>query len=231
MDKSINILLAEDDSNLAFVIKDNLEMNGYNVTHSLDGQDALDTYPRHKFHLCLLDVMLPRLDGFELANKIREMSAEVPILFLTARSMTEDRLEGFRQGGDDYITKPFSMEELLMRINVFLRRSSAKGQEVDSYQLSDYYFDYTSLKLTSLNSERSLTLKEAKILRLFCEHQNEVLKREFILKEVWGEDDYFLGRSLDVFISKLRKYLKSDPNIEITNYHGIGFRFSTTKTS
>ncbi|MDH5367224.1 MAG: response regulator transcription factor [Cyclobacteriaceae bacterium] len=226
MIKSINILLAEDDKNLGFVIKDNLVHEGFNVTLCEDGLQAHSAFKRESFSLCVLDVMLPKMDGFKLAEQIRKTDKNIPILFLTAKSMVEDKLEGFKKGGDDYITKPFNMEELIYRINVFLKRtSSTKGDKL-SYKIGNYTFDYNNLTLTVNFSTQKLTQKEADVLQLFCDHQGEVLKREYILKQIWGSDDYFLGRSLDVFISKIRKYLKKDRSINIINYHGIGFKFT-----
>ncbi|MDH5475935.1 MAG: response regulator transcription factor [Cyclobacteriaceae bacterium] len=225
MISTINILLAEDDENLGFVVKDNLIQEGFIVTLCKNGVQALDAYNKGTFSLCILDVMLPKMDGFELASKIRSLDKHIPIIFLTAKSMIEDKLEGFKKGGDDYITKPFSMEELIYRINVFLKRASTINDEGIIHKIGAYIFDYNNLTLSINSTVVKLTQKEAEVLQLFCIHQGEVLKREFILKQVWGSDDYFLGRSMDVFISKIRKYLKKDPSIHITNYHGIGFKF------
>ena len=221
----IRILLVEDDPNLGFVVKDNLQMEGYDVTLCLNGEQAIDAFKSEHYHLCILDVMLPKIDGFELAQTIRSQNKAVPIIFLTAKSMIEDKLQGFKRGGDDYLTKPFSMEELIYRVQVFLKRSVNSDQSKTSYEIGAYTFDFDNLTLTKDLKEQSLTQKEASVLQLFCNHEGEVLKREFILKEIWGSDDYFLGRSMDVFISKLRKYLKEDPTIQIINYHGIGFKF------
>ena len=222
------ILLVEDDKTLNFIIRDNLEEAGYDVTATEDGQSALDIFNKKQFDLCLLDVMLPKLDGFSLARKIREKNQSVPIIFLTAKQMTEDKITGFNTGGDDYVTKPFSMEELLLRIKVFLRRSHNGDVEPDELNCKLGHFDFLfdNLSLQHGDEKRTLTYKEAELLRYFCEHSNTVLSRSEILKNVWGSDDYYLGRSLDVFISRLRKYLKSDPNIKIINLHGIGFRFN-----
>jgi DNA-binding response OmpR family regulator len=217
------ILLVEDDSSLGFVIKDNLGMKGYAVTLCTDGDSGLEAFQKEEFDLCIFDVMLPKKDGFALALKVRERNERIPILFVTAKSMLEDKVAGFTAGGDDYITKPFSMEELTLRIEVFLRRSN--GQPAASlYKLGNYEFDPLNLRLTHPNGEKMLTQKEADVLKLLCLNKTRVLKREEILKAVWGDDDYFLGRSLDVFISKLRKYLKDDDTVEIVNYHGVGFK-------
>ncbi|HNP18423.1 MAG TPA: response regulator transcription factor [Fulvivirga sp.] len=218
-----SILLAEDDESLSFVIKDNLMLQGYEVTLCANGTAALEAFKSGKFDLCLLDVMLPKMDGFDLAEKIRTTNKSIPILFLTAKAMQEDRLEGFKRGGDDYITKPFSMEELIFRIEVFLKRAGAKLVNEKLFDIGKFRFDYTALSLTIGDEKKHLTQKEADILRFFCVHKNQVVKREDILNEVWGDDDYFLGRSLDVFISKLRKYLAADEQLKIFNRHGVGF--------
>ena len=221
------ILLVEDDQNLGFVIEDNLSLSGYSVTRCYNGEEGLRACRGSKFDLCILDVMLPKKDGFTLAREIRAFDQEIPILFLTAKSMQEDKLEGFRTGADDYITKPFSMDELMYRMQVFLKRAgSVPGKSMsNTYELGLYVFDYGNLTLTSGGFHKGLTQKEADVLRYFCNNKDVVVRREDILKEVWGDDDYFLGRSMDVFISKLRKYLKQDPAIEIINYHGVGFKF------
>jgi len=223
------ILLVEDDQTLNFIIRDNLEQSGYLVTAAADGDAGLKAFKSGKFSLCLLDVMLPKKDGFELAKEIRVLDDHVPIIFLTARSMTEDRITGLTIGGDDYITKPFSMEELLLKIRIFLKRSlnivdSSPDQVFFKVGKFNFYFD--SLVLDDQVERKTLTYKEAELLRYFCENPNKVLSRSDILKQVWGSDDYYLGRSLDVFISRLRKYLSSDDDIKILNLHGIGFRFN-----
>lgn len=223
------ILLVEDDQTLNFIIKDNLEQNGYVVTSATDGEAALKCFKSEKFSLCLLDVMLPKKDGFTLAKEIREIDDHVPIIFLTARSMTEDRITGLTIGGDDYMTKPFSMEELLLKIRIFLKRSlniSDVGTEQNFYKVGIFNFYFDSLILDVNGERKTLTYKEAELLRYFCDNPNKVLSRSDILIQVWGSDDYYLGRSLDVFISRLRKYLSSDENIKILNLHGIGFRFN-----
>ncbi|HZL09790.1 MAG TPA: response regulator transcription factor [Prolixibacteraceae bacterium] len=227
------ILLVEDDQTLNFIIKDNLEQNGYEVTSVEDGELAIKAFQSGKFSLCLLDVMLPKKDGFTLAKEIREIDDHVPIIFLTARSMTEDRITGLTIGGDDYMTKPFSMEELLLKIRIFLKRTlTTTDAPVDQnyYKLGHFNFYFDSLILDSNGDRKTLTYKEAELLRYFCDNPNKVLSRSDILKQVWGSDDYYLGRSLDVFISRLRKYLSSDENIKILNLHGIGFRFNASIT-
>ncbi len=223
------ILLVEDDKTLNFIIRDNLEEAGYVVTSVEDGEKAFQSFQKNEFDLCLFDVMLPKLDGFSLAKKVRENNQAIPILFLTAKSMTEDKINGFELGGDDYITKPFSMDELLMRIRVFLKRSLGSDEsnpEITNCQVGDFDFYFDNLTLQHKDDKRILTYKEAELLKYFCEHPNTVLSRSEILKNVWGSDDYYLGRSLDVFISRLRKYLKADSSIKIINLHGIGFRFN-----
>jgi len=223
---SANILLVEDDPGLGFVIKDNLTHQNYNVTLCTDGDQAQRQFETNKYDLCILDVMLPKKDGFSLAHAIREKNQDIPIIFVTAKSMLEDKITGFQSGGDDYIVKPFSMEELRCRIEVFLRRSN--GLHEKTYSIGEYLFDCQQLLLIHHQGEKTLTQKEAEVLKLLCANRNKVLKREEILKLIWGDDDYFMGRSLDVFISRLRKYLKQDSNIQITNYHGVGFRLEVS---
>ncbi|MBY0434173.1 MAG: response regulator transcription factor [Cyclobacteriaceae bacterium] len=218
------ILLVEDDPGLGFVIKDNLVNKGYEVTLCTDGEAGQQSFQQHAFDLCILDVMMPKKDGFTLAQFIRQKNQHVPILFVTAKSMLEDKIAGFTSGGDDYIVKPFSMEELYLRMDVFLRRSVTKVSDDVLFDVGSYKFDCQNLTLRHATGPKVLTQKEAQVLKLLCSNKDRVLKREEILREVWGNDDYFLGRSMDVFISKLRKYLKEDPAVEITNYHGVGFR-------
>ncbi|HEY0652515.1 MAG TPA: response regulator transcription factor [Chryseosolibacter sp.] len=220
------ILLVEDDPSLGFVIQDNLQLKGFDVTLCKDGEEGESTFHNHPFDICILDVMLPKKDGFTIAKSIRAKDKLVPILFLTAKSMMEDKLAGFQTGADDYITKPFSLDELICRIDVFLRRSAntSEGNGKQVYTVGGFAFDPMNLTLKNSTTEKTLTQKEAEVLKLLYQNRDRVLKREEILKEVWGDDDYFMGRSMDVFISKLRKYLKEDPSIQIVNYHGVGFR-------
>ncbi len=231
--EEIKILLVEDDDALRFIVKDNLEQYSYIVEVAEDGEIALELFKKHSFDLILLDVMLPKIDGFQVAQTIRKTNDHVPIIFLTARSMTEDRITGLTLGGDDYIPKPFSMEELLLKIKIFLKRSGSQPTEKNkgSKSISIGNFDFFPDDLTlSINGvQRSLTLKESELIKYFATNSNKVLSRNEILENIWGSDDYFLGRSLDVFISRLRKYFSDDPNIKITNLHGIGFRFSVKK--
>ncbi|MEO0552953.1 MAG: response regulator transcription factor [Bacteroidota bacterium] len=218
-----SILLVEDDQNLGFVVKDNLELRGFHVDWARNGEEGLSAYKNKPYNICLFDVMLPQKDGFSLATEIRGLDRQIPILFVTAKGMQEDRIEGFKVGGDDYITKPFSMEELVYRIEVFLKRTSQERQP-SRYQLGKFTFDYENLLLIKEEFKQNLTQKEADVLKYFADHTGQVVKRESILKAIWGEDDYFMGRSLDVFISKLRSYLKPDSAIEIANLHGVGFK-------
>ena len=219
------ILYVEDDETLNFITRDHLEMQGYEVHQCADGASALEVFKGQTFDICVLDVMLPEMDGFELAREIRKRDSEVPIIFLTAKSMKEDRIEGLKLGADDYVTKPFSMEELLLRIEVFLRRNKiTSNDDSEIYRIGTFEFDYNNLTLTRGDNTDTLTQREADLLRYFARTPNQVLKRSDILLSVWGEDDYFLGRSLDVFVSRLRKYLKADPDIRLENVHGVGFK-------
>jgi DNA-binding response OmpR family regulator len=224
----VKVLLAEDDLSLGYVIKDNLADAGYEVVLCPDGQSAIDKFDKDEFHICLLDVMMPNKDGFAVAKKIRQHSDMVPIIFLTARSMEEDKIKGFQSGADDYLTKPFSIQELLMRMEVFLRRTrKMHSDRAISFTIGNLQFSYTDLKLTIDKDVFNLTQKEADLLKFLCEHANRILKREEVLLNVWGKDDYFLGRSMDVFITKLRKYFKADPEVNLETIHGVGFRFNT----
>jgi len=219
------VLLAEDDMSLSFVIKDNLQDAGYEVTHCTDGEAAWQKFQKKDFDICLLDINMPVRDGFSLAKKIRQQSDVIPIIFLTAKSLEEDKLKGFETGADDYITKPFSMKELIMRMDVFLRRTKKlQSDAVEEYKLGELRFAYNELKIYSEKETTSLTQREADLLKFFVLHINKILKREELLLNVWGKDDYFLGRSMDVFITKLRKYLKPDPKVALETIHGVGFR-------
>jgi len=219
------ILLVEDDPNLGFIVQDRLKRDGFDVALGRTGKEGLKMYNNGSFDLCLLDVMLPEKDGFSLAEDIRKVNEDTPIIFLTARDMIEDKAKGYSSGGDDYLTKPFSHEELVLRINALLKRANKnQAPREKGFQLADLYFDPIAHTLTGPNSAQRLTKKEAHVLKLLCEHREKVLERDLILNLVWGKDDYFTGRSLDVFISKLRKYLKSDSRIAISNIHGVGFK-------
>lgn len=226
---TINILLVEDDPNLLMVLQDYLELMMYQVIAAKDGVKGLAAFKKNEIHLCILDVMLPKLDGFSLSAKIRKANPTIPIIFLTAKSLKEDRLKGFELGCDDYITKPFNTEELNLRIKAIMRRCSNLGffhQEKQSgiYEIGTFTLDVDNQVLHSGFGDQTLTRKEAALLALLCEHKNQLLTRNEAQEKVWGESDYFIGRSMDVFIVKLRKYLKEDPNVSITNVHGVGFK-------
>lgn len=222
------LLLVEDDKNLGKVVRDYLKLNKFDVHLAEDGEKGLEMFKEGGFDICLLDVMLPKMDGFTLAKQLRKLDHEVPIIFLTAKTMDEDKLEGFQTGADDYVTKPFNIEELVLRIKVFLRRSKAvNAEETIRFQIGKYWFDYKNLSLELNGVHKGLTQREADILHYLCLNKGNIVRREDILLKIWQKDDYFAGRSLDVFLSKLRKYLKDDPGVEIQNYHSVGFRLVT----
>ena len=223
----VKILLVEDDLNLGLIISDHLKSDGYAVSLCNNGVEAMQRFNEDKFHLCIFDVMLPRKDGFTLTRDIRKMNSEIPILFLSARGMTEDKVEGFNAGGDDYLSKPFSIEELQLRIKALLKRVNIKVDEKEqtNYLLGIFVFDTENQTLVSNDQIKTLTKKEVQILKILFKYKNQVVSREVILNAVWGQNDYFIGRSLDVFITKLRKYLREDPKILISNIHGVGFKF------
>jgi DNA-binding response OmpR family regulator len=210
------------------MISDQLKSDGYAVTLCSDGAEAYKKFNDEKFHLCIFDVMMPKKDGFTLAKDIRKLDTEVPILFLTAKSMTEDKVLGFKSGGDDYLTKPFSIEELQVRLTSLLKRVNIQSEEeeVKIISIGSYSFDLENFILKHANFEKTLTKKEAQILKVLYKFMNQVVERDVVLNAVWGQDDYFVGRSLDVFITKLRKYFSEDEGILITNIHGIGFKLS-----
>ena len=221
------ILLVEDDHNLGLLLQETLGLQGFNVMLCRDGEEASRVFLNNTFDLCLIDVMLPRKDGFALARDIRRIHPDVPIVFLTARSLQEDRIEGFRIGGDDYVTKPFSLEELVLRVRAVLRRSKAGERNVSErrrFSLGRYSFDYEGQTLSIRSRTRKLTTKEAELLRLLCINANNVLERSLALQFIWGSDSVFNARSMDVFISKLRKYLSEDAALEILNVHGRGYK-------
>lgn len=224
MSKS-KILYAEDDETIAFLTQDSLEPQ-YQVVYCSNGEEALQAFKNEKFDICLFDIMMPKMDGFELASEIRKLNAEIPILFISAKTLKEDRIKGLKIGADDYLIKPFSIEELMLKIEIFLKRSQKKtAPENLIYKIGNSQFDTNNYTVTSQNNTVSLTQREAELLNYFFEHKNTVLKREEILKALWGEDDYFMGRSLDVFISRLRKIFAEDDAVKIENLHGIGFKF------
>jgi len=225
----VKILYAEDDETLAFLTKDNLEQNNYQVTHCADGAACLARFKKEKFDICILDIMLPKIDGFELTSLLREMDPEVPIVFLSAKTLKEDRIKGLKLGADDYLVKPFSVEELILKVEVFLnRRKKTTTLAAKTYQVGRLTFDVQNYALTGDKKVLTLTERESELLGYFIEHKEKVLKREQILKAVWGNDDYFMGRSLDVFVSRLRKIL-SGQGISIQNIHGVGFKYSESK--
>lgn len=221
-----HILYVEDDESLAFVTRDNLELQGYQVTHIADGRKALREATRKVFDLMILDVMLPGVDGYTIAAEVRKVDTDIPILFLTAKSLKDDRIHGLTIGADDYITKPYSMEELVLRVEVFLKRKKLfkPREEPTIYTIGELVLDYPNLTLSRGETHSTMTQREADLLRHFIQHQGQVLKRADILKAIWGENDYFLGRSLDVFVSRLRKHLALDPALAIENIHGVGFK-------
>lgn len=234
--KNITILLAEDDTNLSTVLVDYLDMLGYNVILCKDGKEALVEFQKSHFDLCIFDVMMPKKDGFALAEEIRKENDEIPIIFLTAKSLKEDRVKGFTIGCDDYIIKPFSTEELSLRIQAILkrcviRRSVGMDKVTGQHQLGKFVFDPINMTLKSDKGEKRLTRKESALLKLLIEHRNQIMPRETALKKIWGGNDYFIGRSMDVFIAKLRSYLKDDPNITIINIHGTGFKFEISENT
>jgi two-component system OmpR family response regulator len=227
------ILLVEDDPNLSLVLQDYLEMMNYDITLCRNGKEGLQVFRTREFNLCILDIMMPVMDGFTLAEEIKKINAAVPIVFLTAKSLKEDRIRGFHLGCDDYIIKPFSTEELSLRIQAILKRcmlQTSGKEEEPLFEIGRYIFDYKNMILLLDGEERVLTRKENALLKLLYENRNHLLTREIALKSVWGNDDYFIGRSMDVFIAKLRKYLKDDPSISITNIHGTGFKLEMKST-
>lgn len=227
--KTPKVLLVEDDTSLGFIVSDQLKSQGYEVTLCSDGLEGFKRFNEDVFHLCVLDVMMPKKDGFTLAEDIRKMNAEIPILFLSAKSMTEDKVRGFDSGGDDYLTKPFSSEEFIVRVKALLKRVHIieDKAEIKELKIGSYTFDTANFILSHPEFEKKLTKKEAQILKMLCKFENKVLPREIVLNGVWGQDDYFVGRSLDVFITKLRKHLSKDESVKIENVHGIGFKLVT----
>lgn len=224
MEQQIKVLLTEDDKNLGTILKAYLEAKGFPTTLCTDGQEGLDKFKRDDFQFCILDVMMPVMDGFALAAEIRKLDKKVPLLFLTAKAMQDDKIQGFELGADDYLTKPFSMEELLLRMKAILRRSAEDTVRPTNFKVGSFSFDYNRQMLTKNGEENKLTSKEAELLRLLCENMNKVLDRSVALNKIWYDDSYFNARSMDVYITKLRKYFKSDPQIELMNVHGVGFK-------
>ena len=224
--KKPKILLCEDDQNLGTVLKNYLELNDYEVTLERDGRLGLAAFQREKFDICLLDVMMPNMDGFTLAEEIRDVDPDIPLFFLSAKTMKEDVIQGYKLGADDYITKPFDSEVLLHKIKAILKRNEELHREEANaeYDLGKYHFNPRLRQLTADKQTQTLSPKENELLKMLCEYKNDLLPRDAALKKIWGSDTYFNGRSMDVYIAKLRKYLKDDENIEIVNIHGNGFR-------
>ena len=228
MDEKIKILLAEDDTNLGMLLKEYLRAKGFETVLCEDGEIAYERFLNEPFDICIFDVMMPKKDGFTLAKEIRQINSEIPIIFLTAKSMKEDVLEGFKLGADDYMSKPFSMEELLLRIEAILRRVKGKKmKDIPFYKLGNFLFDTQKQTLAIGDKVTKLTTKECELLSLLCAHANEILERNYALKTIWVDDNYFNARSMDVYITKLRKLLKDDPGIEIINIHGKGYKLIT----
>ena len=228
----IRVLLAEDDRNLGNILKNYLDAKGFSTTLCVNGEETIETFARMDFDFCILDIMMPIKDGFTVAREIRIANSKVPILFLTAKTLQEDKLKGFEAGADDYITKPFSMEELLLRMQAILRRTEepVKSNEQENiFNIGQYVFDFNRQLLTIRGKELKLTSKEASLLRLLCANTNQVLERSVALNKIWQDDSYFNARSMDVYIVKLRKYLKEDPSVELINVHGIGFKLVMNK--
>ena len=231
MNKEINILYTEDDETLAFLTVDNLEQQNYKISHFTDGLNALQAFKNSAFDICILDIMMPKMDGFELAKAIRDLNSDIPIIFLSAKTLKEDRIKGLKLGADDYLVKPFSIEELQLKIEIFLKRSiNNSSKKPNVFMLGNYFFDTLNYTIYNNNEKIKITERESELLKFLVQNKNEVLKRETILTAIWGENDYFMGRSLDVFISRLRKILLNEKNITIENLHGIGFRFNIKAT-
>ena len=222
-----NIFLVEDDHNFGSVLKAYLELNDFNVEWIDDGKDALKEFSRGDYDICILDVMLPNIDGFTIAQGIKKINPDVPFIFLTAKTLKEDILKGYSSGADDYVTKPFDSEVLICKVEAILARSGSKTQSIaenDTYELGEYHFNHNLREIKHHGSTQKLSPKESELLHLLCRHKNNVLPRELALRTIWGEESYFTTRSMDVFITRLRKYLKQDSSIQILNIHGNGFR-------
>ena len=220
------ILVVEDDKNMGYLLTENLKVSGFDPTLCINGQEGIDVFDKETFDLCLLDVMLPRKDGFTLALEIRKSNEQIPIIFLTAKSLDEDKIAGFKSGCDDYVTKPFNIEELVLRIRAILKRNTTDKPSATSETLAfgRYVLNYFERKLIHESSEIQVSTKEADLLRILVIHKNEVIPRNIILKEVWGVDDYYVSKSLDVYLNKIRKHFHGDPKIEIMNIHGYGYK-------
>ena len=225
MENKLHILLCEDEESLGMLVREYLQAKGYDAELYLDGEAGYKAFVKGEYDMCLLDVMMPKMDGFALARELRMINAEVPIMFLTAKNLKDDILEGFKLGADDYLTKPFSMDELVYRMEAILRRVKARNKQMAvRYQLGRFVFDTQRQLLTIGEKSTKLTTKESELLTMLCTHMNDVLERDLALKTIWIDDNYFNARSMDVYITKLRKHLKDDPNVEINNVHGKGYR-------
>lgn len=225
MENKLHILLCEDEESLGMLVREYLQAKGYDAELYLDGEAGYKAFVKGEYDMCLLDVMMPKMDGFTLARELRMINAEVPIMFLTAKNLKDDILEGFKLGADDYLTKPFSMDELVYRMEAILRRVKARNKQMAvRYQLGRFVFDTQRQLLTIGEKSTKLTTKESELLTMLCTHMNDVLERDLALKTIWIDDNYFNARSMDVYITKLRKHLKDDPNVEIYNVHGKGYR-------
>ncbi|MBO6078082.1 MAG: response regulator transcription factor [Bacteroidaceae bacterium] len=225
MEDKLNILLCEDDENLGMLLREYLQAKGYNAELCPDGEAGYKAFIKTRYDICVFDVMMPKKDGFTLAKEVRAINSDVPIMFLTAKNLKDDIFEGFKIGADDYITKPFSMEELTLRMEAILRRvNGKKNREVTVYQIGKFTFDAKKQILSIGEKSTKLTTKESELLNLLCAHQNEILQRDFALKSIWIDDNYFNARSMDVYITKLRKHLKDDDSVEIINIHGKGYK-------
>jgi DNA-binding response OmpR family regulator len=221
----MNILLAEDDEDLRSILSQYLEINGFSILQAENGQAGLEIFKKEHVDVCILDIMMPFVDGFELARLIRKSDPEIPVIFLTARNQKADKIKGLKLGADDYLTKPFEVEELILRIRNILRRSGRV--EAQASGIGGFEFRFDELTLSGFNRQHQMTLKEAEFLKYLIEHKNQVIKRERILEDLWGENDYFLGRSMDVFVTRLRKYLKPDPSISLDTIRGVGIILRT----
>ncbi len=229
MKRKTQILLVEDDLNLGTILREYLYVKGFEVTHAFNGEEGFESFAEKKYDICLLDVMMPRMDGFTLAKKIRAADKHIPFLFLTAKSLLDDKIEGFKIGADDYITKPFSMEELIMRINAIIARAQNHNTNGDSneFTIGEYLFNYNKRTLCFKDKMQKLTSKECELLKLLCVNENQILERTEALTRIWKDDNYFTGRSMDVYITKLRGYLKEDKTVELINVHGTGYKLVT----
>ena len=225
MENKLHILLCEDEESLGMLVREYLQAKGYDAELYLDGEAGYKAFVKGKYDMCLLDVMMPKMDGFTLARELRSINSEVPIMFLTAKNLKDDILEGFKLGADDYLTKPFSMDELVYRMEAILRRVKARSRQMATrYQLGRFTFDTQRQLLSTDDKSTKLTTKESELLTMLCTHMNDILERDLALKTIWIDDNYFNARSMDVYITKLRKHLKDDPNVEINNVHGKGYR-------